>query len=108
MLTEYQVGDARRYATCDFIGIRTRDDIYVRHSRVVDPGTGECVATDQRERYNLKQDPFELRNLCFGGHAANCPTGEKQIELELRLSRLRNCAGIPGRDQPVGGRPFCE
>jgi arylsulfatase A-like enzyme len=108
MLTEYRAADARRYATCEFAGIRTRDDIYVRHFRVVDPSTRECVARDQRERYNLKRDPFELRNLCFGGNPGNCPVGEKQVELELRLSQLRNCAGIAGRDQPVGGRPFCE
>ncbi len=82
--------------------------IYVRHSRVVDPSTSQCIPDDERERYNLKKDPFQLRNLCFGGSAGNCPAGEKQLDLELRLNQLRDCAGVTGRDARVGARPFCE
>ena len=108
LLTEYRVPDAGRYATCEFAGIRTRDSIYVRHSRVVDPSTSQCIATDERERYNLKKDPFELRNQCFGGSSSSCPVGAKQLDLELRLSELRDCAGVAGRDPRVGARPFCE
>ena len=106
LLVEYRVADAGRYATCDFVGVRTRDDLYVRHSRVVDPATGHCVPTDRRERYDLSTDPLELRNLCPGG--LRCPTDSRQVELEALLNRLRNCAGIAGRDQPVDARPFCE
>jgi N-acetylglucosamine-6-sulfatase len=105
LLVEYRVADAGRYATCDFAGIRTRDDLYVRHLRVVNPATGQCVPTDQRERYDLKHDRLELHNLCPGGD--RCPTGSRQAELEALLSELRNCAGIAGRDQRVDGRPFC-
>jgi N-acetylglucosamine-6-sulfatase len=105
LLVEYRVADAGRYATCDFAGIRTGDDLYVRHSRVVDPETGQCVPTDQRERYDLKQDLPELYNLCPGGH--RCPTDRRQAELEALLGELRNCAGIAGRDRRVDGRPFC-
>ena len=108
LLTEYRVGDAGRYATCEFAGIRTRDDLYVRHSRVVDPGTSQCVPDDERERYDLKEDPYELVNLCFAGDASNCPAGKKQLDLELRLSQLRDCAGVAGRDPRAGARPFCE
>jgi len=108
LLTEYRVGDAGRYATCEFAGIRTRDDLYVRHSRVVDPSTGQCIPADERERYNLNKDPFELHNLCFGGNSGNCPLNDKQLDLEIRLSQLRDCAGIAGRDHHVGGHPFCE
>jgi N-acetylglucosamine-6-sulfatase len=107
-LVEYRLPDAGRHATCEFAGIRTRDTIYVQHSRVVEPGTTRCVSADQRERYNLKRDPFELRNRCFGGTSTSCPLDDKQLDLEARLSQLRNCAGIAGRDDPVGGRPFCE
>jgi N-acetylglucosamine-6-sulfatase len=107
-LIEYRLPDAGRRATCEFAGIRTRDTLYVRHSRVVEPGTSQCISTDQRERYNLKRDPFELRNRCFGGSSDNCPLDDKQLNLEARLSRLRNCAGIARRDDRVGGRPFCE
>jgi len=108
LLTEYRVGDAGRYATCEFAGIRTRDNLYVRHSRVVDPSTSQCIPADERERYNLKKDPFELHNLCFGGSSDSCPTNDTQQDLKVRLSQLRNCAGIAGRDHHVGGHPFCE
>jgi arylsulfatase A-like enzyme len=108
LLTEYRVSDAGRYATCEFAGIRTSDNIYVVHSRVVDRATSKCIPADQRERYNLKKDPFELNNLCAGGRATNCPTSAKQSQLQVRLNRLRDCAGIAGRDQQVNGRPYCE
>jgi N-acetylglucosamine-6-sulfatase len=109
LLTEYRVGTiGGRYATCEFTGIRTRQTIYVRHTRVVNPSTGECEPADQRERYDLRVDPFELDNMCFGGAPASCPLGVAQLRLEQRLSRLQGCAGISGRDQRVGQRPFCE
>ena len=108
LLTEYRVADAGRYATCEFTGIRTSDNIYVVHSRVVNPDTSKCIPADERERYDLKRDPFELNNLCFGGSPANCPADAEQLNLQRRLSRLQNCAGIAGRDHHVNGRPFCE
>jgi N-acetylglucosamine-6-sulfatase len=108
LLTEYRVPDLGRYSTCQYAGIRTRSTIYIEHSRVVDPSTGQCVGTDQREWYDLKHDPFELHNQCFGGSPANCPVGTERLDLDARLTQLRNCAGIAGRDQPVGGRPYCE
>jgi N-acetylglucosamine-6-sulfatase len=108
LLTEYRVPDLGAYSTCRYAGIRTRSTIYVEHSRVVDPSTGQCVDTAQREWYDLNHDPFELHNQCFGGRPANCPAGPKRLKLDARLTRLRDCAGIAGRDQPVGGRPFCE
>ena len=80
----------------------------MEHSRVVDPATGQCVPADQVERYNRKRDPYELHNLCFGGNAGELPEQRPQTELESRLNRLRDCAGIRGRDQRVDGRPFCE
>jgi hypothetical protein len=82
--------------------------MYVRHFRVVNRVTNECVEVDQRERYNLSRDPFELRNRCFGGDPDECPTSDQQQELDARLSQLRDCAGIHGRDRRVDGRPFCE
>jgi N-acetylglucosamine-6-sulfatase len=108
LLTEYRAPDPGKYATCEFGGILTRDSMYVEHSRVADSATGQCVPSDQVERYSLKQDPYELHNLCFGGNPANCPGGATQADLESRLNRLRHCAGIRGRDHRVDGRPFCE
>jgi hypothetical protein len=66
------------------------------------------VPSDQVERYSLKRDPYELHNLCFGGSPAECPGGATQADLESRLNRLHDCAGIRGRDHRTDGRPFCE
>jgi hypothetical protein len=60
------------------------------------------------ERYNLKDDPQELENLCRGGLRMSCPPSNRQIDLERRLQSLRVCAGIAGRDHRVDGRPYCE
>ena len=46
--------------------------------------------------------------MCFGGLVANCPTTPQQLLLKQSLARLKDCAGIKGRDQRVDGRPFCE
>ena len=66
------------------------------------------MPSDEVERYDLGRDPFELHNLCFGGKVNNCPLDRVQSDLESRLGRLRDCAGIRGRDQRVDGRAFCE
>jgi N-acetylglucosamine-6-sulfatase len=110
VLTEYRVPDVPKYSTCAFAGIRTRREIYVEHSRVADPDTGQCVdATPaEAERYDLKEDPLELENLCSGGLLAQCPSGKRQRKLERRLAKLRDCAGVKGRDRRVAGRPFCR
>jgi arylsulfatase A-like enzyme len=110
LLTEYREPDLGRYSTCQFAGIRTRRAAYTEHYRVVDPSTGNCVDSTppQVERYGLRADPFELDNLCFGGAMGNCPADTEQLELEVRLATLRDCAGVAGRDGHVGGHPFCE
>lgn len=108
LLNEYEVRDAFRYSTCEFDAIRTRHEIYVEHYRVVDPNTGQCHRTLQKEWYDLQADPYELNNLCDGGTPGSCPNDAKQRDLERRLHLLRDCAGIKGRDHRVDGRPFCE
>jgi arylsulfatase A-like enzyme len=108
LLTEYRVSTPRSYATCDFAGIRTGNAIYVEHYSVVNPTTHSCDRTLQVERYDLKDDPKELRNVCRGGLPASCPPSHRQADLERRLQLLRICAGIKGRDQRVAGRPYCE
>jgi arylsulfatase A-like enzyme len=110
VLTEYRVPDVPKYSTCEFAGIRTRHEIFVEHYRVADPNTGQCVDTvpPEAERYHLKSDPLELQNVCNAGLLTRCPTGKHQLGLERRLAKLRNCAGVKGRDRPVPGRPFCD
>jgi N-acetylglucosamine-6-sulfatase len=107
LLLEYRSPQPSRHKTCVFAGIRTPRTVYIEHYAVGDPATGQCQLTLQVERYDLKQDPHELQNQCYGGLPSNCPSVPAQLQLEQDLQRLRNCAGIKGRDQQVNGRPFC-
>lgn len=109
VLTEYRSRRSGRYATCDYDGIRTGGSIYVEHYAVVaDSASRTCRETLEVERYDLGDDPYELRNLCYGGAIARCPADGRQAELEERLHQLSQCAGIAGRDERVRGRPYCE
>lgn len=109
LLAEYQAASPGRYQTCHYDGIRTPRSIYVEYySIVANPNERTCSETLVAERYNLKRDRFELRNLCYGGAIARCPTDAQQASLEQRLQQLSQCAGIEGRDEKVDGRPFCE
>ena len=108
LLTEFRDPSPGLYARCDFTGVRTRRQIYVEHTRILSPSTGHCEPTLQVERYDLRNDPHELRNICHGGLPTSCPSSESQTRLERRLQLLRRCAGIAKRDRRVDGRPYCE
>jgi arylsulfatase A-like enzyme len=60
------------------------------------------LATGERELYDLNADPFELRN-----QAGKRKYAAIQRQLAARLTLLRTCSGIRGRDAPTS-RPFCE
>lgn len=110
ILTEYEEPGLARHSTCQFAGVRQAGQLYVEHYRVVEPGGSGCVDENPPlvERYSTRADPYELHNMCFGGLISNCPTTHRQVLLRQSLARLKTCAGIKGRDQQVGGRPFCE
>lgn len=110
VLSEYHVPSPHRYGSCDFAAVRTPRTLYAEHYSVTDLATGKCTAVQppEVERYDLKRDPYELDNLCYGGLTSNCPQGRAQARLERELNKLRHCAGIRGRDQKVDGRPFCD
>ena len=63
-------------AAPSFTGLRTPEHLYVEHH------TGET------ELYDLRSDPYELRNLAGAPSVATL-----QRELAERLERLRDCAG---------------
>jgi N-acetylglucosamine-6-sulfatase len=107
LLIEYRSPQPDRHKTCNFAGVRTKRMVYVEHYSVGDPTTGQCQPTLQVERYDLKTDPFELENQCFGGLPTSCPADQTQLDLKRDLQRLRDCAGIRGRDQKANGRPYC-
>jgi N-acetylglucosamine-6-sulfatase len=60
------------------------------------------LATGERELYDLKHDPYELRNRARSPRYARI-----QQRLAARLAQLSSCSGIQGRDRR-GTRPFCE
>ena len=107
----YQIGSNR---TCGeppaesglrnfYDAIRTPRYVYVELNRV-NPETGECDRPEY-ELYDLKTDPYELRNVAVDPAVATPPA--LQASLAARLASLRDCSGIAGRD-PAGSRPYCD
>jgi N-acetylglucosamine-6-sulfatase len=107
IVVEFDAGErARRAKVCRYSGVRVAGQVYVRHTAAADPATGLCHPIDEVEHYDLAADPYELENL----HPADPigPDGTEEAELEERLARLRDCAGIAGRDPRQQGRSYCE
>jgi arylsulfatase A-like enzyme len=90
--------------SCQFVGAHTNRASIVENLMVPD-ADGHCHPADVFELYDLRADPFELENLM-----STEPSGDPELEAEMRvhLERLRDCAGIAGRDERVGSRPHCE
>jgi arylsulfatase A-like enzyme len=88
---------------CKFVGIRTPKDIFVDYLKLSNPLSGRCVRSDQAEYYALRDDPNELENRYPGTSVDQI---RRETELARRLSKLRHCSGIEGRDG--GGGPHCE
>ena len=66
---------------------------------------GGCTPIDEGELYDLGADPFQLENVFQrnGGQPA------VQGQLADQLEKLRDCAGIAGRDpEPPAGSTYCE
>ena len=91
---------------CAFAGLRTGRHSYTEYSSLPDPATDECRPAAENELYDLSADPAQLENLERTEGLA--VTRSETRELRERLSALRNCAGIEGRDARTKGRPFCE
>ena len=60
------------------------------------------LATGERELYDLHTDPYELHNRVGDPSYAGI-----QSRLAARLTLLRHCSGVQGRDAP-SARPYCE
>jgi arylsulfatase A-like enzyme len=93
--------------TCAYQGIYAPDQLYVEHTSALDPTVGSCVPIDERELYDLNNDPYQLNSLATQSSSL-LPPSEIQLALAERLEKLRTCAGIEGRDHHQGGSPFCE
>ncbi|HXV53853.1 MAG TPA: sulfatase/phosphatase domain-containing protein, partial [Solirubrobacterales bacterium] len=83
--------------------VRTRRNLYVELDHL-DRETGVCDRPEY-ELYDLKRDPFQLRNTA--AYVPERPAPPRQARLAARLDSLRICSGIAGRD-PVTARPFCD
>ena len=93
--------------TCSYQGLYAPGYLYVEHTGALDPTVASCVPIDEKELYDLTGDPFQLSNTATQTASLLAPS-PLQIELATRLNRLRNCAGIRGRDNDIEARPFCE
>jgi len=96
-----------KHPACEYTGVRVGGQVLINYLRAKAFGADGCVPDNEWERYNLTNDPFELRNLCFGGDYANCPQDQSGQELQSLLTRIRYCAGVAGRDPQTEGRPYC-
>ena len=102
LLIEYDGASSKGKSSCEYHGIRAEGWMYVDHVRIPNPLTGVCEQTEQTELYNLTADPFQLHSLPVEGNPVIAP-------LRTRLARLRDCAGIEGRDPvPADGISYCE
>jgi N-acetylglucosamine-6-sulfatase len=75
---------------CAYHAIRTRRYVYSE------------LAGGERELYDLRLDPEELRN-----KAGSAAYAEREQSLAARLDRLRQCSGLKGRDPPALV-PYCK
>jgi N-acetylglucosamine-6-sulfatase len=90
--------ELRPPGTCGFQAIRTRRYSYIERSDS-DP-SGDCQIAS-RELYDLRRDPYQLRNVAQDDPA-------RAANLSDRLRQLAHCNGIEGRDPDPGPSGFCE
>jgi len=73
--------------------VRTRHWMYAEHD------TNEDSIPDQFELYNMKSDPYQLRNRYEASLSPRHPElASARQRLQVRLDQLRNCAGQSGPD----------
>jgi len=93
---------------CRYRGIYDGSLLYLEHEIAQSVVTGECVEVEDRELYDLADDPFQLENLLppGGGEEAAERLATEQAEL---LELLHDCRGIEGRDpEPPSGISYCR
>jgi N-acetylglucosamine-6-sulfatase len=94
------------FTPCDYQGIRTHGQVLVNYHSATQTDQGPCTPREEFEHYDLGSDPFELDNLYPA--PAGTPSAALEQSLSRRFARLRDCAGIRGRDpQPASGH-YCE
>jgi N-acetylglucosamine-6-sulfatase len=108
VLLEMEVPSQRAgpHTPCDYEGIRAGGRVYIEHHSSTRRRKGHCSPREETEYYDLRRDPFQLRNLA----PSDPSSAEGRVERRLaeRLSELEDCAGVAGRDPQQAGRSFCE
>jgi N-acetylglucosamine-6-sulfatase len=97
---------ANSYTPCDYEGIRTSSQVYVEYHSSTLSQPGDCIPKEEVEHYDLRSDPFELENM-FPAPPGSTLAAKEQ-SLAARLARLRDCAGIEGRDPEPASGHYCE
>ncbi|MGI9556554.1 MAG: sulfatase-like hydrolase/transferase, partial [Solirubrobacterales bacterium] len=95
-----------RRTRCRIRGLRAS-----RHQLIVHKAkwrSGRCIINRSRagELYDLDNDPFQLRNRYRAPRET--PDGRLRREMEERLAKLQDCAGIEGRDPVPASGVYCE
>jgi N-acetylglucosamine-6-sulfatase len=98
-------GDEKDDRPCVYRGVRREGLVYVENTSAAEAGSGRCRPVDEHELYDVRDDPFQLDNLL-----ATDPRGSAEAEAEMAalLARLRECAGIEGRDPEPQRGDWCE
>jgi N-acetylglucosamine-6-sulfatase len=99
-------GTGERTLPCAFQGVRTSGHLMVEYTSVPRPGDLACEPSTEAELYDFGADPFQLENL----YPTKAGTAQRLVQDELaeRLVRLRDCAGIAGRDPEPASGHYCE
>ena len=97
-----------RYATCEFAGILTRGHLVRGAFAGRRPGYGPVRAGRPGRALRPEAGSVRAPQPLLRGNPANCPSNASQAELESRLNRLRDCAGIAGATSGWTGGPYCE
>jgi arylsulfatase A-like enzyme len=103
ILTEFANREPRS-GVCSYRGLQLSSRAYVQFTRVA--GSAGCVPAAERELYDLRSDPFELDNELPAPPGSVAAATAASLAAELR--RLRDCAGIAGRDRAPSSGRFCD
>jgi N-acetylglucosamine-6-sulfatase len=109
ILVEYSGGStsaSRIAGVCRYAGVERRNFTYMEYLSVVPPGQPECQPSDQRELYDLANDPYQLQNVYPA--PAGSALAARQKGLAAEVASLRDCAGIAGRDPLPPSGHYCE
>src|SRR5262249_60917452 len=80
---------------CPYQAVRTQRYMYAEYTEVQD-ASGACLPSNEKELYDLDNDPYELQNLMPPGGPA--PSPSTVSSLQQKLEDLRACSGIAGRE----------